>query len=225
MFRYTIRCPTCSHVDRPKAGVAGLRKNYYLLGLINPLPQHEGVEGLPICECCENEHPANSYCLDCEEDMCKNAARFHTRNKTSRGHRIVSLEPSAVSVKCSKHDELFRLFDVKRDCMICRSCITRCRGRHVESLAEAGSKCKEKLEELATRARSRVEVSNAAEACAKNASLDMETSCDEQRARIRNAFQEASLHMRLCAWLLHFALSDAILKLELSSKYKALELT
>ena len=104
-----ITCPTCRvEVNVPQAGVAGLPKNWALLSLI--APHHEGVEGLPICEFCETKHPANSYCLECEEDMCKNAARFHTRNKTSRSHRIVSLEPSAVSVKCPKHDEQFRLF-------------------------------------------------------------------------------------------------------------------
>ena len=197
MFHSTIRCPTCSHVDRPQAGVAGLRKNYYLLALINSVPQHEGDEGLPICEFCENEHPANSYRLDCEEDMWKIAARFHTRNKTSRDHRIVSLEPSAVSVRCRIHDEQFRLFDVKRDRMICRSCITRHRGHHhdVVSLAEAGSKCKEKLEQLSTKARSRAEASKTAETRVKNASLDMKTSCDEQLARIKSAFQEVSLDM------------------------------
>ena len=50
------------------------------------------------------------------------------------------------------------------------------------SLDEAGSKCKEKLEELATKARSRAEVIKAAEAGIKDASLNVKTSCDEQRA-------------------------------------------
>ena len=189
-----ITCPTCRvEVKVPQAGVAGLPKNWALLSLI--APDHEGVDGLPICEFCENKHPANSYCLDCEEDMCKNAARFHTRNKTSRDHRIVSLEPSAVSVKCPKHDEQFRLFDVKRNCMICRSCFTSFRGRHVESLAEAGSKCKEKFEELATRARSRAEVIKAAEQGVKDASLDVKASCDEQRARIESVFKKVSFEL------------------------------
>lgn len=185
----TITCPTCRvEVKVPQAGVAGLPKNWALLSLI--APDHEGVDGLPICEFCENKHPANSYCLDCEEDMCKNAARFHTRNKTSRDHRIVSLEPSAVFLKCPKHDEQFRLFDVKRNCMICRSCFTSFRDRHVVSLAEAGSKCKVKLQELATKARSRAEVIKAGEARVKDASLDAKTSCDEQRDQIEGVFQK-----------------------------------
>ena len=189
-----ITCPTCRvEVNVPQDGVAGLPKNWALLSLI--APDHEGVDGLPICEFCENKHPANSYCLDCEEDMCKIAAGFHTRNKTSRGHRIVSLEPSAVSVKCPRHDEQFRLFDVKRNCMICRSCFTSFRGRHVMSLDEAGSKCKVKLEELATRARSRAEVIKAAEQGVKDASLDVKASCDEQRARIESVFKKVSFEL------------------------------
>ena len=187
-----ITCPTCRvEVNVPQDGVAGLPKNWALLSLI--APDHEGVDGLPICEFCENKHPANSYCLDCEEDMCKIAAGFHTRNKTSRGHRIVSLEPSAVSVKCSKHDEQFRLFDVKRNCMICRSCFTSFRGRDVVSLHEAGSKCKEKLEQLATKARSRAEVIKGAEEGVRDVSLDVKASCDEQRARIESVFEEVRL--------------------------------
>ena len=70
---------------------------------------------------------------------------------------------------------------------------TRCRGGHVVSLAKAGSKCKEKLEELSTKARSWAEVIKAVEARVKDASLDAKTSCDDQRARIKSGFQEGSL--------------------------------
>ena len=190
-----IQCPTCRvEVEVPQNGVAGLPKNWVVLSII--APQHEGDEGLPICDVCALDnlrHSANSYCLNCDEDMCRDAARFHSRNKTSRDHRIVSLEPSAVSVKCPRHDEQFRLFDVKSNCMICRSCFTSFRGRHVMSLDEAGLKCKEKLEQLATKARSRAEVIKGAEEGVRDVSLDVKASCDEQRARIESVFEEVRL--------------------------------
>ena len=83
--------------------------------------------------------------------------------------------------------------------MICRSCFTSFRGpRHVESLAEAGSKCKEKLKGLATEARSRAEVIKAAEEGVKDASLNVKASCDEERARIESVFKEVSLELNFC---------------------------
>ena len=190
----TIRCPTCRvEVEVPQAGVAGLSKNFALLRLI--APHYEGGKGLPICEVCaldDRRHSANSYCLDCDEDMCRDAARFHSRNKTSCDHRIVSLEPFAVSVKCPKHDKQFRLFDADRGCMICRSCIISSPSRHVMSLAEAGSKCKEKMEELATKTISMVEVLKVEKARVKEARLHMTTSCEEQLDVIRSVFEEVS---------------------------------
>ena len=191
LFHNSTRCPTCRvEVEVPQAGVAGLPKNWALLSLF--APHHEKGEGLPICESCVNKHPANSYCLDCEEDMCRDAARFHARNKTSRGHHIVSLEPSAVFIKCSKHDEQFRLFDADRGCMICRSCITSSPSGHVVSLGEAGSKCKQKMEELATNTRSRINAFKAETARVMEATLDMKTSCEEQLALIGSVFEVVS---------------------------------
>ena len=63
------------------------------------------------------------------------------------------------------------------------------------SLDEAGSNCKVKLEELATKARSRAEVIKAAEQGVKDASLDVKASCDEQRARIESVFKEVSFEL------------------------------
>ena len=52
---------------------------------------------------------------------CKTAVQFHKRSKTSRDHRVVSLEElkansqlPSVSVLCPEHNDQFRFFD--KDC-------------------------------------------------------------------------------------------------------------
>lgn len=200
LIRYntdTICCPICRNkMYFLPAGVAEVPKNFLVLKIIS-LPSHNGGEDLPICDVCASDnqrHPANSYCLDCNEDMCSDAARFHTRNKTSCGHRIVSLEPSAVSVKCSKHNEQFRLFDKDCGSMVCRSCITcgDCRDHQFVSLADAGSQCKQEMEELASRVRSRTEVVRTREDCVMNLSRDAKISLASHLSRIESVFQEVS---------------------------------
>ena len=77
------------------AGVTGLPKNFALLDVLQATPQTpaDGNGDLRLCEVCDDEkHPATSCCLDCKEDMCKDAARWHTRHKAAREHRVVSLE-------------------------------------------------------------------------------------------------------------------------------------
>ena len=197
---YTICCPICRNkMYLLPAGVAKVPKNFLVLKIIDSisLPSHKGGEGLPICDVCASDnrrHPANSYCLDCDEDMCSDAVRFHTRNKTSCGHRIVSLEPSAVSVKCSKHGEQFRLFDKDCGAMVCRSCITcgDSRDHNFVSLAEAGSHCKREMKELATIVSSRTEDVNAAEDFVMDLRQDAEISLATHLSRIESVFQEVS---------------------------------
>ena len=53
-------------------------------------PQY--IEGLHDCEECDTKDPATSWCLDCDFTMCTIAARFHTRNRASFDHKVVSLE-------------------------------------------------------------------------------------------------------------------------------------
>ena len=157
-----IACPTCrDEVNVPQAGVAGLPKNFALLSIINAnaTPHHQEVEGLYTCEACDDKHPAIFFCLDCREDMCKDAARFHTRNKASCDHKVVSLETSLVNVFCQEHKERFRLFDEGCGHVVCKGCIKLDhQGHNCSSLAEAASKCRQEMQELASKVNARTEV-------------------------------------------------------------------
>ena len=109
-----MSCPTCRvEVNLPPAGVAGLPKNFELLSIINTkvTPHHEEGERLYTCEACSVKHPATSFCLNCQEDMCNLARGFHSRSKASCDHKVVSLESSLVTVFCQEHKQRFRLFE------------------------------------------------------------------------------------------------------------------
>ena len=189
-----IPCPTCrDEVNVPQAGVVGLPKNFALLSIINEnvTTQHQEGEGFHTCEACDDKHPATFFCLDCKEDMCKDAARFHTRNKASCDHKVVSLETSLVNVFCQEHKERFRLFDEVCGHVVCKGCIKLDhQGHNCSSLAEAASKCRNEMQELATKVNARAEVIKDGETQVVKARLNMEKAREEQAAEIHKLFKE-----------------------------------
>jgi len=186
------------------AGVTGLPKNFALLDVLLTKPQQKD-EGSRLCESCDDKHPATSCCLDCKEDMCEDAARWHARNKASRDHRVVSLEElkanpklAAVSVFCSEHNEQFRFFDEECGDVVCRDCVTlKHNGHKCLSLAEAASKYRQEMETLANKASTHAEEIKAAEAGVEGVSLDLKQAYEKQAALIQGTFKE--LHAALTA--------------------------
>ena len=156
-------------------------------------PITKKVQGSYTCEACDDEHPATFFCLDCKEDMCKDAAHFHTRNKASCDHKVVSLETSLVNVFCQEHKERFRLFDVVCGHVVCRGCIKfDHQGHDCSSLAEAASKCRKEMQKLATKVNARTEVIKDGETQVVKARLYMEKARGEQAAEIHKLFKEVS---------------------------------
>ena len=154
----TIDCPKCRNPVAVPSGVHGLSKNFALLDIVNETApkRNTGTTGLHDCEACDENHPANFRCLDCKENMCKTAAQFHTRNKASRDHRVVTLEEleanpqlASVSLTCQKHNDKFRFFDEKCGQVVCRECIALEHfGHECLPLAEAASKYRPHVEDL-----------------------------------------------------------------------------
>ena len=145
----TIDCPTCRNPGTVPTGVEGLLKNFALLDIVNDTPKKnvESNTGSHDCEACGEKHPANFCCLDCKENMCKTAAQFHTRNKASRDHQVVTLEEleanpqlAFVSLICQKHNDKFRFFDEQCGHEVCRECVALEHFGHLcLPLAEAAS--------------------------------------------------------------------------------------
>lgn len=52
------------------------------------LPHHLGE---PQCSSCDEENPATSHCLDCQEYLCDNCVRAHQRVRLTKDHFIERL--------------------------------------------------------------------------------------------------------------------------------------
>ena len=187
-----IPCPTCRvEVNVSQDGVVGLPKNFALLSFFDVKPQQEEGESLFDCEVCDDKHPAIFWCFNCEEDMCKDAACFHSRSKATRDHQLISLESATATALCSKHSEPFRLFDEACGHVVCSGCITLDhQGHNCLSLGEAASKCRQEMKELATKVSARSEVIKTAEARVKQANLDMKKAYEEKEAQIHGLFRK-----------------------------------
>ena len=199
----TIDCPKCRNPVVVPSGVHGLLKNFALLDIVNETAPKQHAEntghvGSHECEACDEKHPANFCCLDCKENMCKTAAQFHTRNKASRDHRVVSLEEleanpqlASVSVLCPEHNDQFRFFDQDCGCVICRDCYALNHSGHkCVVVAEAASKYRQEMEALVTKASCQVEKIKVAEAQVVQEVSLTDGACVKQREKIQGFFRE-----------------------------------
>ena len=203
----TIDCPTCKTTVNVTSGVAGLVKNFALLSIVNASPKRRVTESQgegysEICSFCDDDkHPATSHCLDCKEDMCADAVRWHYRNKASGDHRIVSLEQlktnpglAAISIFCSDHkDSKFRYFDEDCGHLVCIDCVALTHnGHNCLSLADAAKKYQQKMEVLVTTASTYVEEFKAAEARVLRVRDDLNNIYREGALQIQATFREVS---------------------------------
>lgn len=201
-----INCPTCRNTVPVATGAAALPKNFALLDILENRPKNsnEQTEGSRMCETCEEEqHPASSCCLDCKEDMCGDAARFHSRQKATRDHHVVSLKElkanpnlAAVVVFCPEHNDRYRHFDEDCGHAICADCLAhKHNGHRLSSLAEAASKYRKDIVGLTTTVSFRAKEIKTAEATAEVVSLQLKQEYEKQAAQIRGIFEEVSFFM------------------------------
>lgn len=71
-----------------RVGLAGGSSGFHHgpVGLLHP---HHLAE--PQCSSCDEENPATSHCLDCQEYLCDNCVRAHQRVRLTKDHFIESL--------------------------------------------------------------------------------------------------------------------------------------
>ena len=195
----TIDCPTCRNPVVVPSGVQGLLKNFALLDIVNQAPKEQaGNTGSHDCETCPEKHPATFFCLDCKENMCMTAAQFHTRNKASREHRVVTFKElkanpqlAFASVLCPEHNDQFRFFDEECGRVICRDCYALDHSGHkCVVVAEAASKYRQEMEPLVTKASSQVEKIEAAKDQVMKEVDFMEEAYEERRSEIQSFFRE-----------------------------------
>ncbi|XP_068740127.1 tripartite motif-containing protein 2-like [Montipora capricornis] len=130
--------------------------------------------------------------------MCKDAARWHVRQRAFRDHRVVSLEElntnselAAVPVFCLEHNDQFRFFDEDCGHVVCRDCVTlKHNGHKCLSLAEAASKYRQEMEALVTKASTQAEQIKGAETKVEAVSLELKQAYEKEASLIQGTFRE-----------------------------------
>ncbi|XP_044857502.1 E3 ubiquitin-protein ligase TRIM56 [Mauremys mutica] len=90
-----LRCPECREDVSLPQGVAGLKTNFFVNGLLE-LVRPAGEAGL-TCALCpligqEGGRPAVARCLDCADSLCQACAAGHRCSRLTHAHRLVSLQ-------------------------------------------------------------------------------------------------------------------------------------
>ncbi|VDI76336.1 Hypothetical predicted protein [Mytilus galloprovincialis] len=81
------------------------------------------------CGYAENEKDAGKWCLDCEEGLCGDCEKIHKSIKTTRNHRLISIEDFRqikhifVSLNCEDHGKRLELYCKTHDIAVCVGCV------------------------------------------------------------------------------------------------------
>ncbi|KAH0626665.1 hypothetical protein JD844_001759 [Phrynosoma platyrhinos] len=118
-----VDCPVCKH----QCYLKDIVENYFL--------RDGGTESLgdardanQCCTSCEDNAPATSFCVECQEPLCETCVEAHQRVKYTKDHTVRSTGASksqerekAVFCSVHKHEPLV-LFCDTCDTLTCRDC-------------------------------------------------------------------------------------------------------
>ncbi|XP_063427250.1 uncharacterized protein LOC134710783 [Mytilus trossulus] len=81
------------------------------------------------CGYAENNKKAEKWCSVCEEGLCTDCEKVHNVIKTSRNHRLISIEDFwkiqniTVNLNCEDHDKRLELYCKTHDVAVCLGCV------------------------------------------------------------------------------------------------------
>ncbi|XP_071160570.1 uncharacterized protein [Mytilus edulis] len=81
------------------------------------------------CGYAENNKNAEKWCSICEEGLCADCEKVHTSIKTSRNHRLISIEDFwkiqniTVNLNCKYHERQLELYCKTHDVAVCLGCV------------------------------------------------------------------------------------------------------
>jgi hypothetical protein len=93
----------------------------------------------PFCNICDHDNEsklAATWCPECEDFLCTNCNRHHSRSSSSKQHIVISMENYQklhISILCTKHGNKYEFYcSIHRDpcCVMC----TRDDHRHCQEL-------------------------------------------------------------------------------------------
>ncbi|XP_070543756.1 E3 ubiquitin-protein ligase TRIM56-like [Ptychodera flava] len=88
-----VTCPICrrSHA-LPESGVAGVEENTFMNDMVNLFSKRVRIsEKLQKCEVCGQADSAK-HCVECAVDMCEACASRHSRARSTKSHRLLTME-------------------------------------------------------------------------------------------------------------------------------------
>ncbi|KAJ6654843.1 hypothetical protein lerEdw1_006532 [Lerista edwardsae] len=141
-----VDCPVCKH----QCYLKDIVENYFL--------RDGGTEAVgdareanQCCTSCEDNAPATSYCVDCQEPLCETCVEAHQRVKYTKDHTVRSTGSSKSQEKektvyCSvhKHEPLV-LFCDTCDTLTCRDCQLNAHKDHQYQFLEDAVKNQRKM--------------------------------------------------------------------------------
>ena len=95
-----MACPICrSEFKIPENGIEGIQKNFFMESLIN---MHHlsttDTSKVPCDGCLEDSvqevSSAAMFCVECNQKLCDECCRAHTRSKASKQHQLIDLTNS-----------------------------------------------------------------------------------------------------------------------------------
>jgi tripartite motif-containing protein 33 len=132
---FTITCPLCKTDNRSDFII----NNHFLIEMLDAVQGEDGASGSgsssgsaeEVPKCANDELPATSYCVDCQELICDNCVAAHQRLKITKDHTIKSKDAaenkndkdSKKEIKCQAHpQEVLSVYCETCDRLTCRDC-------------------------------------------------------------------------------------------------------
>ena len=156
----SLQCPTCRHlVLLPAKGVSGLQSDFHTNRLFEIRKAFNMAEESTETQCgnCE-EQTATGYCRDCAHFICDDCQSIHSKWKSMKTHKIITLDevqveatnlipPKKLVSYCSKHPEnVLKIFCETCSLLICIDCTIRLHKDHnYDLVGEVFTKHKEEI--------------------------------------------------------------------------------
>ncbi|XP_071157517.1 E3 ubiquitin-protein ligase TRIM71-like [Mytilus edulis] len=114
------------------------------------------IECPPVCNLCETSVSVHSRCLECQEFLCENCRKVHSKGKATKSHKIIQIYgnrdalPFTKFIKCTDHEKSDVIMYCQNcESLVCSECIAITHSGHL--FQQIDSVYNVKVEELEMR--------------------------------------------------------------------------
>ena len=198
-------CPLC-RAPVPKDGIASIPTNFATNRLIEIFNSRRTSDDNHAVKCdeCDSEDGAVAcmWCVECEKGLCEECYKPHTRSKSLKSHKTVTIDeftksPKAMFTKppqyCSEHDgQQLELYCYTCSQLICRDCTytDHPRGEHqFEFLKKVIASKQAKIKEIVTPLQSLLDRVQVAIKNNDTSKQEVDTTCNGNSEKVRSFFK------------------------------------